>query len=165
MADEKIVEQFLNNAAIVAAQASRVGDKADLNAAVHELIGEGDSIYCPGLTEVEKSLEFPQDRRTDQYETASVCVEEVFAAIAETGSVVSSSHQQKPVQASLLPSHHVALVSSDRIYPTLDDFFGSFGEAPPTNITLITGPSRTADIELTLTIGVHGPERLSVIVF
>ena len=165
MTDERIIEQFLNNAGIAAAQTSRVADKAALDATVQELIDQADSVYCPGVTEVEKSLQFPQDRRTDQYEKAYVCVEEVFGAIAETGSVVCSSHQEKPVQASLLPSHHVALVSSDHIYPTLDDFFGSFGEAPPTNITLITGPSRTADIELTLTIGVHGPERLSVIVF
>jgi len=57
----------------------------------------------------------------------------------------------------------VAIVRGERIFGTLDDFFATFAGAPPTNVTLVTGPSRTADIELTLAIGVHGPERLDII--
>jgi len=64
-----------------------------------------------------------------------------------------------------LAAHHVAILSADNIYESLDQFFSTLGDSPPTNITLETGPSRTADIELTLTIGVHGPGRLTVIVF
>src|SRR3970282_962807 len=51
----------------------------------------------------------------------------------------------------------------DRIFDTRDDLFAAVASAPPTNLTLVTGPSRTADIELTLAIGVHGPERLGAI--
>jgi L-lactate dehydrogenase complex protein LldG len=96
---------------------------------------------------------------------ASVCIEEVFGAIAETGSLICSSQSGKPVQAGLLSAHHVAVVPAEKIYECIDDFIGALGDSPPTNITLETGPSRTADIELTLTIGVHGPSRLTVIVF
>jgi L-lactate dehydrogenase complex protein LldG len=78
--------------------------------------------------------------------------------------LVCSSQGGKAVQAGLLPAHHVAIVSSENIYETVDDFFATLSDSPPTNITLETGPSRTADIELTLTIGVHGPGRLSIIV-
>jgi L-lactate dehydrogenase complex protein LldG len=92
-------------------------------------------------------------------------VEEASGAVAETGSLVYTSSGGKPVQGGLLPPHHVAIVSIRNIFETFDDCFASFKGVPPTNITVETGPSRTADIELTLTIGVHGPERLSIIVF
>jgi hypothetical protein len=59
----------------------------------------------------------------------------------------------RAVQAGLLPAHHVAIVRRERIFETLDDLFAAVSGAPPTNITLVTGPSRTADIELTLAIG------------
>ena len=91
-------------------------------------------------------------------------VEVVSAAIAENGSIVCSSATGKSVQASLLPAHHIAIVPQDRIFATLDDFFTAYAASPPTNLTLITGPSRTADIELNLVVGVHGPERLDIVV-
>lgn len=165
MTDEQTIERFMNNAESVAAHATRVKDRAQLNAAVLNLISKEESIYCPRLTDVERDLGLPEESEALDYEQATACVEEVLGGIAETGSLICSSHRGKPVQASLLPSHHVALLSTENIYATLDDFFGSFGESPPTNVTVITGPSRTADIELTLTIGVHGPEQVCVIVF
>jgi L-lactate dehydrogenase complex protein LldG len=58
----------------------------------------------------------------------------------------------------------VAVVPAEKVYATLDDFFLRRSDSMTANITLETGPSRTADIELTLTIGVHGPARLSVII-
>ena len=94
---------------------------------------------------------------------ASVTVEEVFGAVAETGTIVCVSAGGRAVQAGLLPAHHVAIVRRERIFDTLDDLFAAVAGAPPTNLTLVTGPSRTADIELTLAIGVHGPEKLDII--
>jgi L-lactate dehydrogenase complex protein LldG len=93
-----------------------------------------------------------------------VTVEEVLAGIAETGSIVCASLEGRAVQASVLPSHHVALLPAEKIFLTLDEFFADHAASPPTNLVVITGPSRTADIELTLAIGVHGPERLDVLV-
>lgn len=165
MTDEKIVELFIENARKVSATAVRVKSDEELKRALSEMVGAGEAIYCPEITEMEKSLDFPSAQRTEDYRIASVCVEEASGAIAETGSLVYTSFGGKPVQGGLLPPHHVAIVSIRNIFETFDDCFASFQDAPPTNITVETGPSRTADIELTLTIGVHGPERLSIIVF
>ncbi len=164
MKDAENIELFLRNAANAAADARRVTDLDAMNEALKDILGTEGAIYCPGETEKEKAVIVPEDRRVDDYFNASICVEEVFGAIAETGSLICSSKGGRAVQAGLLPSHHIALISPENIYATLEDFFASCGDSPPTNITFVTGPSRTADIELTLTIGVHGPERLSVIV-
>lgn len=67
---------------------------------------------------------------------------------------------------SLLPKVHFAVLPADRIVATLGDALAAArgaGGAPPRALTLITGPSRTADIELTLVVGVHGPKELHVL--
>jgi L-lactate dehydrogenase complex protein LldG len=164
MTREEIVNLFVENVAKVAAEPIRVSDCSELSDAVARLVTENDRIFCPSVTETEKTLWLAPDKLTSDYASASVCVEEAYAAIAETGSLVYESRGGKPVQAGLLCAHHLAILPSESIHESLDDFFASLGDTPPTNVTLETGPSRTADIELTLTIGVHGPGRLTVIV-
>ena len=163
--NEEMIDVFMDNAAKAAAEPIRVRTDDELNAALAQILAEGDAVFCPCVTDKEKVVTLSPGTQIEDYRAASVCVEEVFGAIAETGSLICSSHGGKIVQAGLLPMHHVAMVPSERIYGNLDDFFASLGDSPPTNITLETGPSRTADIELTLTVGVHGPGRLTVIVF
>jgi len=155
---------FLENAAKAAAGTHSVSDKGDLLAALGRVVAVDSPVFCPGVTELEKTATALFPTRVSDYAAATVTVEEVFGAIAETGTLVCSSEGGRAVQAGLLPAHHVAIVRRDRIFDTLDDFFAAVAAAPPTNITLVTGPSRTADIELTLAIGVHGPERLDIIV-
>lgn len=164
MTETDVVEMFLRNAANVAAKTVRVHSVEELRSAVNERLNEDDRVYCPGLTEKEKTLLIPEARRVDDYFVANVTVEEVLAGIVETGSIVCSSEGGRPLQASVLPERHIAIVATDRIYGTLEEFFSQYDENPPNNITMITGPSRTADIELTLTIGVHGPKSLEIIV-
>jgi len=165
MTRDEIIGLFIGNAAKVAAEPVRVNNNDELNRVLEPILVQSESIYCPAVSDMERAIQLPRDKRNQDYVSASVCVEEVSAAIAETGSLVCSSRGGKPVQAGLLAAHHVAIVSAENIYESLDQFFSTLGDSPPTNITLETGPSRTADIELTLTIGVHGPGRLTVIVF
>jgi L-lactate dehydrogenase complex protein LldG len=166
MSRDAVVELFLANAAKVAAETVRAVDLEGLKSEVGQVTQDCQSVFCPEITEKERIAlsVVPQECRESDYRQATVCIDEALGAIAETGSIVCSSQGGHPIQAGLLAFHHVAIVAAENIYETLDDFFLQWKDAPPTNITLETGPSRTADIELTLTIGVHGPARLSIIV-
>jgi len=154
---------FLENAAIAAAGTHSVPETGDLLAVLERVVAIDSPVFCPGVTPIERAAAALFPVRVDDYAAAAVTVEEVFGAIAETGTLVCSSEGGRAVQAGLLPAHHVAIVRRERIFDTLDDFFAALSGAPPTNLTLVTGPSRTADIELTLAIGVHGPEKLDII--
>ncbi len=88
------------------------------------------------------------------------------AAIAETGTLVLDSASERHRLVSLVPPVHIAIVNASTICDTLSDALALLRkdkEISPA-VTFITGPSRTADIELTLAIGVHGPQELYVIV-
>lgn len=163
MSREEIVTLFMEKAALAAAGTLEVADSEALSAAVPLLVQDGKKVYCPALTQLEQAAVRDVVFRVEGYAQADATVEEVLAGIAETGSIVCASVEGRAVQASLLPSHHVAILPTGKIYATLEEFFASLG-TPPTNVAIITGPSRTADIELTLAIGVHGPERLDIIV-
>ena len=88
------------------------------------------------------------------------------AAIAETGTLVLDSARERHRLVSLVPPVHIAIVDGATIYGTLGETLSMLqnGEELSPAITFITGPSRTGDIELTLTIGVHGPQELYVII-
>jgi L-lactate dehydrogenase complex protein LldF len=81
-------------------------------------------------------------------------------AIADTGTLVLPSGIGRPLTASLLPEIHVAIIHARQIVPSLEAALRLEQIAASANAILITGPSRTADIEMTLTIGVHGPSEL-----
>lgn len=88
------------------------------------------------------------------------------AAIAETGTLVLDSTRERNRLVSLVPPVHIAIIRASQIYRTLSEvltFMRETKEVSPA-VTFITGPSRTADIELTLAIGVHGPQELYVII-
>jgi len=85
-------------------------------------------------------------------------------AMADTGTLVQDAAAVEQRLVSTLPPIHVALAATGRILPGLAAVLERIGPAQTGYLAMITGPSRTADIERVLTIGVHGPERL-VIVF
>jgi L-lactate dehydrogenase complex protein LldG len=87
--------------------------------------------------------------------------------IAETGTLVLESAQERHRLISLLPPVHVALLPARALLGTLGEALAAVraSTGPPASrtITFVTGPSRTADIELTLVVGVHGPRELQVL--
>jgi len=101
---------------------------------------------------------------------ADVGISGVDYALAESGALVLLSGQGRPRTVSLLPEVHVAVLRPENILPGLSDLFPLLqsrasrdGGWPWSAVTFITGPSRTADIEMTLVVGVHGPRYLHVI--
>jgi L-lactate dehydrogenase complex protein LldG len=87
-------------------------------------------------------------------------------AIAENGAVVLWPDQHEPRLMSLVPPIHIAVVKAATINATFNEALesGNWTEGMPTNIVLTSGPSKTADIELVLAFGVHGPKDLVVII-
>lgn len=91
--------------------------------------------------------------------------------LADTGTLVLLSDREHHRLVSLLPPVHVCLLPIERIFASLmslldhlsDEFYAR--ERPPQALTCITGPSRTADIEQTITTGVHGPKALHVLLY
>jgi L-lactate dehydrogenase complex protein LldG len=86
------------------------------------------------------------------------------ALLAETGSLVVSSGAGKSRVVSLLPPVHVAVVPAELLTADLFTWLAGRSGSWPANTVLISGPSKTADIEQTLSVGVHGPKRLVVVV-
>jgi L-lactate dehydrogenase complex protein LldG len=90
-----------------------------------------------------------------------------FAGIAETGSLMLHSGADTPAVSSLLPETHVALLPVSRIVARMEDGFDLLrqvaGGAWPRGVWFVSGPSRTADIEQTITLGAHGPYRVLIV--
>jgi len=91
---------------------------------------------------------------------AKAGITRVEAIIADTGTLVVPSRATGDRIASLIPPVHIALIFGAVIYETLADFLENAD--PGLTYQFITGPSRTADIEKQLVLGVHGPLRLLV---
>jgi L-lactate dehydrogenase complex protein LldG len=103
-----------------------------------------------------------------QAEQCTVGITSVDYAIANTGTLVLCTHGEKVRSASLLPMVHIALVRAEQIKTRMGEVLAEFkdfkGEQAPSSINFISGPSRSADIENDLSIGVHGPAALYVLI-
>lgn len=110
-----------------------------------------------------KCYVWPQDRWRCAGAVAGVT--SATYAIAETGSIALAATPTQGRMVSLLPPLHVAIVPTSRLVATAGDYFRTVAlrEKMPAALNLVTGPSRTADIELELSIGVHGPENLHAV--
>jgi L-lactate dehydrogenase complex protein LldG len=101
--------------------------------------------------------------------TADVGLSSADAGLAESGTIVVSSGPGKSRLATLLPPIHIALLATDRLTADLFTWTAArrdqFPVPLPANVVLISGPSKSADIERTLAIGVHGPKRLIVLLY
>ena len=89
-----------------------------------------------------------------------------FCAIAETGTLMMLSGPRTPSVTSLLPETHIAVVERSRVVPGMEEAWQLMRtelRIAPRAVHFISGPSRTADIEQTVTLGAHGPYRVHIV--
>jgi L-lactate dehydrogenase complex protein LldG len=95
-----------------------------------------------------------------------VSLQHAFAAVAETGTLMLPSTPQRPTTLNLLADTEIVLLRASRLvgaYEEAWDLLRAEFSGMPRNVMLVTGPSRSADIEQTLELGAHGPRRLHVV--
>jgi L-lactate dehydrogenase complex protein LldG len=111
---------------------------------------------------------WPEDLITEQRAangTDQVSLTGAFAAVAETGTLVLLSGALAPTTLNFLPELHLVVLRRSQICPHLEDAWTAIRrhcDRMPRTVNLITGPSRTADVEQTIQLGAHGPRRLHV---
>ena len=107
-----------------------------------------------------------EDLKADLFHRVDAGFTQARGAIAETGSLIVWASEAEPRTLSLVPPIHFALLDARTIHPTFFDALRAerWAAGLPTNALLISGPSKTADIQQTLAYGAHGPKELVVIV-
>jgi len=131
----------------------------------HELLdrlGLGSLLSAAGVERIDRDR-LNQLSTSEQRQMLLACdvgITSCDSAIAETGTLMMVARPGQERVASLLPPIHIAIVHRRQIVPDLIDAFDQLAS----NVTFITGPSKTGDIELQLTTGVHGPGKWRVIV-
>jgi L-lactate dehydrogenase complex protein LldG len=134
------------------------------------LLGRGAFLDSLGLAERLRALGvevLSPDSGRDAFFAADLGIGGVVYLVAETGSVVVLARPDEPRSLSLLPPVHIAVAHRSQVLPDLFDLFEAptwpAGRPMPSCLTLITGPSKTGDIELRLVTGVHGPGEVHVV--
>jgi L-lactate dehydrogenase complex protein LldG len=96
-----------------------------------------------------------------------ISVTGAFAGIAETGTLALTSGAPSPTLLNFLPETHIVVVDAKDLAGSYEELWarlkGQYGETMPRTLNLVTGPSRSGDIEQTILMGAHGPKRLHII--
>jgi L-lactate dehydrogenase complex protein LldG len=172
-------EQFKTRAEGVSAEVHRFADKAGALDFIGSFLRDEGTADAPGLHALWAACPFLDGMdRSGLQEIAGLKfqvtrelaagarfgISQVEWALADTGTLVQDSSAVEQRLVSSLTNIHIALVPTGGLLPDLPSLLERLRPEQSSYIAMITGPSRTADIERVLTIGVHGPERL-VIVF
>ncbi len=182
-----LVARFEAEAAALAVTVHRTrGDAAAIDTVIgllrerhasHVLAWDAEWLNCPGLSAAiaaagitVESCWLPPDSEARKVRLAAldpvpVGLTGAVAGLADTGSLAVISAPGRGRMASLLPPAHIAVLRAEQIVPSLSHFLASHPDAADagSNLVFITGPSRTGDIEMTLSRGVHGPGVVHVV--
>jgi L-lactate dehydrogenase complex protein LldG len=168
--DGQRIERFRQRALAMACTVARVEAQENVPAAVAAYLSERglplEAVVWPELAGWgwESAGILAESRRPVGEDRVGITG--AFCAVAETGTLVMLSGPTTPPAVSLVPETHVAVVPVERIVEALENAWALLraerGKLPRA-VNLISGPSRTADIEQTVTLGAHGPSRVHII--
>ena len=164
-----LVGRFLQRAADMSSTTARVATPDDVPAEVARYLGASapGAVCWPELASLDwraAGLDVESRATTGDDGVGITCC---FCAIAETGTLVFASGVAAPPATFLLPQTHVAIVHADQIVAGMEEAFARLRAAHPAlprAINLVSGPSRTGDIEQTIVLGAHGPRRVHIVV-
>lgn len=157
----ELLDLFASRAVGEGCDVIRVGDADAARTAVRDLVaGEPvlvDDVPLLAGLDLGPAPDDPWDAR--------VGVGQARWAAAESGTLVCLQQAGSPRRTSLLPAHHVVVLRAEDVLPTYADLYTALGalQPAPTGVQLITGPSRSGDIESAMIHGMHGPARVSVV--
>jgi len=170
---------FKSRAEAVSAEVHHFHTRANALAFILEFLrGEGvhdapdfravwaDCLLLDGIDKTELAASVPGlvfDITREACAEAKIGISQMDWGKADTGTLVQDATQVEKRLVSTLPLIHIALIATGKILPDLPSVLTAIDPRKAGYIAFITGPSRTADIERVLTIGVHGPQRLVVI--
>jgi L-lactate dehydrogenase complex protein LldG len=136
-------------------------------------------VYCPdsagSLEELLKRFKFPSILSSKSTAREIIAKAELGIwlsnyGIAETGTLVFVTSEANDMLTTALPLYNIVFLRSEQIYPTSKQLLSELQQSfirhnGPFQVSFITGPSRTADIECEVTIGVHGPKELVIFIY
>ena len=174
-----LVARFMTRATDMESTVERINDRREIPAAVNRYV---DALELPPALASQKSRKgvcWPEFADLD-WSGSRLDIEArptlghdrlgitgAFCAIAETGTLVVLAGADTPTATTLLPDTHVAIVRADRVVSGMEEAFALIrrerGQLPRA-VNLISGPSRTGDIEQTIVLGAHGPFRVHILV-
>ena len=164
------VSRFVNKLTAAAAGLTRVTELAAVPPAVDAYLREHSLPPALVVAEEPPLSELPWPDGWDLAHRAArgedrVSLTGAFAAIGETGSLVMLSGPGHPTTLNFLPDDHLVVLREQKVVAHMEDVWALLRERPggmPRTVNIITGPSRTADVEQTIQLGAHGPRRLHV---
>ena len=176
---DEAVELFVQKAEAVACTVRRLRAADEVPAAVADYLRRHNLPQRATLAPAVALRAMPWDReellQTREGVPANddlVAVTPAFAAVAETGTLVMASGPEHPATLNFMPDHHIVALRASQVHRVYEEAFAALrkatkkrgkGFAMPRNLNLITGPSRTGDIGLTIHLGAHGPRSLHIL--
>lgn len=164
------LDRFKERCAILSSTVDEIPDLSEAPAAVARYLDERElpraGVCWPQYADLAWAQSGLQMEARPSTGDDKVGITGVFCAVAETGTLMMLSGPTTHPATSLLPETHIAIVPVARVLPSMEDGWDLLRQEKgdlPRQVAFVSGPSRTADIEMTLVLGIHGPYRVHVI--